>query len=102
MKFGCAFAYRLTRDAQGIIDVVRVGIGLARSAKEAAEFAVDIANVRRIEMTIDIEISRAAMLLSTNSVREFTKRIQISCIEECNAVLERESLSGRYLARNLV
>ena len=77
MKFGGAFAYRLTGYAQRIIYVVRVGIRLARRAKEAAEFAIDVTDIRRIEMTIDIEISRASVLSSTNCISEFAQPIQI-------------------------
>ena len=102
MKFGCAFAYRLTGEAQRIVYVVRIGIRLARRAKEAAEFAVNVTDVRGIEMPINVEISRTSVLLAANSVREFAKRIQISCIEERKALLESESLSGPYLAGNLV
>ena len=102
MKFGCAFAYRLTGDAQRIIYVVRVGIRLARRAKEAAKFTVDVTDIRGIEMTIDIEISRASVPLPANSIGEFTERVKVSCIEERNALLESESLSAPYLAANLV
>jgi len=102
VKLSCAFAYRLTGDAQRIIDVVRVGIRLTRRPKEATEFAIDVTDIRRIEVTIDIEISCAPVLLPANSVREFAQRVQIIRIEERNTLLESESLSAPYLAGNLV
>ena len=68
VQFGCAFRYRLSGDAQRIVDVVRVSIGLTRRAKEAAELAINVANVRRIEMAIDVEVSRASVLLPPHRV----------------------------------
>ena len=90
MKLGCAFAYRLTGEAQRIIQVVRVGIGLPWRPKEAAEFTIDVTDVRRIEMPIDIEISRASVLLPTNRIGEFAERVKVIRIKERNAILERE------------
>jgi len=98
VKFGCAFAYRLTGEAQRIVYVVRVGTGLARCPKEAAELAVNVTDIRRIEMPINVEISRTSVSLPANSVREFTKRVQISCIEERNALLESESFAVLYFS----
>ena len=90
MKLSCAFAYRLTGDAQRIIQVVRVRTRLARCPKESAELAVNVTDVRRIEVTIDIEISRASVLLPTNRIGEFAERVKVIRIKERNAILERE------------
>ena len=68
MQFSRAFIHSLSGDAKGIFDVVRVSIRLARRAKEAAELAVNVANIRRIEMTIDVEVSRAAVFLPPHRV----------------------------------
>ena len=77
MQLSRAFRHCLTGDAQRIIDVVRVGVRLARCAKETAELAIDIADVCRIEMAIDVEISRTSMFPSPNRVGEFAERIKI-------------------------
>ncbi len=89
MQFSRAFGHRLSRDAQGIVDVVRIGVGLARRAKETAKLAINVANVRRIEMTIDVEVSRAPVFRSPDSVGKFAQRVEILGAEEGNAVVER-------------
>ena len=62
-----------------MIDVVRVSVGLARRAIKAAEFAVNVANVGRVEVAIDVKVSRASVLLSTNSVCQLAERVEIVC-----------------------
>src|SRR5437588_12834243 len=76
-----AFTYRLSGDLQRIVDVVRVSVRLARRAIEAAELAVDVTNIRRIEMPIDVEVSGAPVLLTAHRVGEFAQRIQIVGVE---------------------
>ncbi len=75
MQFGCAFRNGLARDAQGIIDVMRVSVRLTRGAVEPAKLAVNVADVRRIEMPVDVEISRAAMFLPADGVGEFAQGV---------------------------
>ena len=81
MKFGRAFIDCLSGDTQRIFDVVRVSVWLTRRAKEAAELAVNITNIRGIEMAIDVEVSRAAVSLPPHRVGQFAQRIQIGCVE---------------------
>src|SRR2546421_3813189 len=57
MQLSRAFVDRLAGNLQRIIDVVRVSVRSARRAIEAAELAVDVADIRRIEMPIDVEVS---------------------------------------------
>src|SRR5258708_33755067 len=68
MQFSRAFRNGLARDAQGIFDVVRVSVRLARRAVEPAEFAINVADVRGIEMAVVVEVKRAAMLLPGGGV----------------------------------
>jgi hypothetical protein len=88
VQFRRAFIDGLTGDAQLIVDVVRVSVRLPRRAKEAAELAVDITDVRRIEVTIDVEVGRAAMLSAAHSVRQLAERVQVISIEEGEAILK--------------
>ncbi len=81
---------------------MRVGVGLARRAKETAELAIDITDVRRIEVTIDIEVSRAPMFLSPHVVGKLTQCVEIVCGEKGDAVCEREAFAGFDLRRNFV
>ena len=97
-----AFGDSLSGNAQRVVNVVRVSIRLARRAKEAAELAVHITNVCRIEMTIDVEVCRPSMHSPTHGVRQLAKRVEIVRIEERNAVIERKLLSGLYLGANVI
>src|SRR5947207_11218378 len=102
MQLSRAFVERLAGDLQRIIDVVRVSVRLARSAIEAAELAVDVANIRRIEMPIDVEVSGAAVLLSTNCVGEFAQRVEVFGMEKSEAVIERQTLARLHLRADVV
>src|SRR5437016_7063129 len=97
-----AFTYRLSGDLQRIVDVVRVSVRLARRAIEAAELAVDVANIRRIEMPIDVEVSGAAVLLSTHYIGQLAERVQVVGMEKGEAVIERQTLAGFYLGADVV
>ena len=81
---------------------MRVGIGLSRRTKESAELAVDITNVRWIEMTIDVEICRSSMHSPAHGVGQLAEGIEIVRVEESNAVVERKWLSRFYLGANLI
>ena len=79
-----------------------VGVRLARRAKEAAELTIDIADIRRIEMAVDVEVSRASMLLSPDCVGKFAQGVEIVRAEEGHAVREREALAAIYFPANFV
>src|SRR5437763_1277683 len=96
-----AFTYRLSGDLQRIVDVVRVSVRLARRAIEAAELAVDVANIRRIEMPIDVEVSGAAVLLSTHYIGQLAERVQVVGMEKGEAVIERQTLARLHLGADV-
>ncbi len=73
VEFSCAFLHRFTGDAQAIVDVVGVGVRLARRAIKAAKLAVGVTNVRWVEVTIYVEI-RGATMLAAGSLRKGIKR----------------------------
>ena len=102
VQFSGTFRHGLSGDAQRIVDVVSVGVGLARRAKETTELAIDITDIRRIEMSIDVEVRRPAMLLSPHGVGKFAERVEIVGAEEGHAVFEREALAAIYFPAKLV
>ena len=102
VQFSRAFRDGLTRDAQGIVDVVRIGIRLTRRAKETTELAIGITDIRRIEMPIDVEVRRPAMLLSSRGVGKFAQRVEIVSAEESYAVSKGETLVAIYFGADLV
>ena len=74
VKFSRAFLNSFAGNAQAVVDVMRVGVGLSRRAIKAAKLAVGVTNIRRIEVPIDVEISGAAVLAAANAVGEFAQR----------------------------
>src|SRR5712671_5306452 len=94
MQFSRAFRHSLPRDAQRIVDVMSVGVGLARRAKETAELTVDIADVRRIEMTIDVEVRSPSMFPAPHCIGKFTQGVEIICGKESYAVFERKTFAA--------
>src|SRR5712691_1107282 len=102
MQFGRSFRDCLARDAQGIIDVMRVSVRLARGAVEPAKLAVNVADVRRIEMPVDVEISRAAMLLPADGVGEFAQGVEIVRREKRYAVFKRQARAAFYFGADFV
>ena len=94
MQLGRAFIHGLSGDAQGILDVVRVSIGLARRAKEPAELTIDIADIRRIEMTIDVKVSGPPMFPAPHVVGKFTQRVEIVGGKKGDAIFEGEAFAG--------
>ena len=79
-----------------------IGVRLTRRAEEAAELAVDIADVCRVEVTVDVEICRASVPRATDGVGEFAQRVEIICVKESDAVVERETFAGSDLGADVV
>jgi len=73
-----------------------------RLPKEATKLAVDIANIRRIEVAIDVEISRASVQLPSHGIGELSQRIQIISCEKRHAIVECQALSGPHLSTDFV
>src|SRR5215831_7179203 len=71
VQFSRAFLNCLTRNPQGLVNVMGIGVRLARRSKKAAELAIYIADVGGVEMTIYVEVGRASMLSSTHSISQF-------------------------------
>ena len=77
VQFGGALFYGFAGDPKAVVNVVCIGIRLARRAIEAAEFTIRIANVGRIEVAIDVEIGGSPVLLSPYAIGQLSQRRQI-------------------------
>src|SRR2546422_458103 len=102
VQLSCAFVYSLTRDAQRILNAVRVGIGLTRGAVKAAKLAVHIADVRGIEMTIDVEIGGAPVTAPAHRISQLAQGIQIIGTVKRYAIFESQPLAGLDSGLNIV
>src|SRR5215212_1545904 len=102
MQLGRAFSNCLCSNFQTVIDIVCVGVWLSRSAIEAAKLAIGVADVCRIEMPVNVEVSRAAMSLPSHEVRQFAECGKIVGCVQSDAIGEGESISGRDALSYLV
>src|SRR6185369_14668634 len=68
VQLGCAFGNCPLCDFQTVVDIVCVSVGLPRCAVETAKLAISVTDVCRIEMSIDVEVGRAAMSLASHDV----------------------------------
>src|SRR6185503_20697610 len=73
VQLSCAFSNSPFRYFQTVVDVVCVSVGLSRRAIETAKFAIGVTDIRRIEMSIDVEIGRAAMSSSSHDVGQLSE-----------------------------
>ena len=81
---------------------MRVSARLSRGTIEAAELAIDIANVRRVEMPVHIEVRVPAVLLPAHEIGQFTQRGQIVGREKCQPICEREPLAASDFGREVI
>jgi hypothetical protein len=102
VQFRRAFGHGLSRDPQRVVDVMSIGVGLTRRAKETAELAIDITDVCRIEVTIDVEISRPAMFSAPYGIGKFTQRVEIVCGKEGYAIFERKTFAVINFRANVI
>ena len=94
MQLGRAFGDGLARDLQRLLDAVRVGVGLARRAVEAAELAVGVADVGLVEMAVDVEVGGAPVQAAADGVGEPAEGGHVFGREKREAVGERQPLAG--------
>jgi len=80
----------LSGNFQTVIDVVCVGVRLSGSTEEAAELAIGVTDVCRIEMAIDIEVGRAAVSSSSHDIGQFAESRQIVSGIKRDSVCEGE------------
>ena len=102
VQFGRAFVDCLSGHAQAVVDVVRIGVRLARGTKESAELAIDVTDIGRIEMPVNVEISGAPVPPAANRIGEFAQRIEVVGGKERDSICERKALAGLNLGADLV
>src|SRR5437763_8815992 len=71
-----------------------------RVTAKGAQLAVRYANVRGIDVAVDVEVSDVAMALLANVIRQPPNCQQIRRSVECDAVISGDALSGKHLVRN--
>jgi hypothetical protein len=65
-----------------------VGIRLPRRAEEAAKFAIGVTDIRRIEMSIDVEVRGAPVPLPSHYVCQLSESRQIVSSIKSHTVFE--------------
>ena len=100
MQLGSSFGDRLTCDLDTFFDRVRVRTFLPRTFVKPTELAIRDADVRVIEVAIDVVISRQSMLLAAYMVGEFADCVEIGGVIKSQAFVKREALAIFYFERD--
>ena len=66
---------------------------LSRTSIKAAEFAVGDADVRVVEMAIDVVIGRQAVLAAADSVCQFAESVEVGGVEKSDTFVKRQTLA---------
>src|SRR5256885_8784480 len=93
VEFGGAFPDALLRALISFFEREGVRARGVRVAPKGAKFAVRYANVRRINVPVDVVIGDVAMPLFADVVRQPAYRQQIGRAVQCNAVLSFQARS---------
>ena len=79
---------------------MRVGVFVAPSAVEPAEFAVGYAHVRVVEVAVHIVESGLAVFFTADAVREPAESVQVFGLKESETVLVTQPLARHHLERD--
>ncbi len=94
VELGDAVVPARGRLADGLFDRHRVAAGDARLPSPRAEAAVDPAEVRRVQVAVDVVVAPVPVPPLSLAVREGADAEEVRRAEEDEAVLEREPLAG--------
>ena len=85
VQLGRTFGNGVAGDLDAFLDGMRVRTFLPRTFVKAAKFAVGDADVRVVEMAVDVVIRRQAVLSAADRVGQLAERVQVgrSCKETC-------------------
>ena len=93
MQLGRAFRDRLPGDLDAFRDRMRVGVFLPGAPVKTAEFAVRHANVRVIEMPVDVVISHAPVFAAAHEIRQFPERVEILRVVQIDAFFKGQTVA---------
>src|SRR6185437_3496260 len=100
MKFRRAFCDALPRALPNFFERVAVrSIGIF-VAPECAQAAVSAADVRRIDVPVDVVVAEVAVALLANMIREPSNGQQIARFIERQAILSRKPLASEHFLRD--
>jgi hypothetical protein len=102
VKFRSAFSDRRASDIDTFFDRMSVRVLLSSSSIESAELAVGDADIRMVEVTIDVEVGGLTVLCPSDMVCKFAEGVQVSCFEEIHSFFERNSVTREYLFRDSI
>src|SRR5580692_6124893 len=100
VKFRCTFSNALFRAFINLFEGERVSAGSVRITTEGAKFAMRYADVRRIDVAIDVVIGDIAVALLTHVVRQPSDRKKIGGTIQRDAVLHAQAFAGEDFFRD--
>ena len=98
VKFRGAFGHALRRASHISSSAIRVRPRRVGRAAKGAQLAVRHANVRGIDVPVDVEVADVPVALLAHVVREPADGQQVVRFEQRQAVFGRQALAGEHLS----
>src|ERR1043166_272499 len=89
-----AFGDGFAGDLNSLFDRMRVGTLLSSTLVKAAKFAVGDADIRMVEVAVDIVIRRQPVLFSPDVIGQFTERVKVACRVKRHTIVERQTFAA--------
>src|SRR5580704_360960 len=96
VKFRRAFRHAFRRALVNFIERECVSAGRVRRASESAEAAMRYANIRGVNVAVDVVIADISVLLLADVIAKPAERKQIVRFVKRDAVFRIETLAGQY------
>ena len=93
MQLGRTFGDGSSGDTHTFLDRMRVRTFLPGTFVKTAEFAVGDADIRVVEMPIDVVIGRQSVLLASNKIGQFTDRVEVIRRVKRKPIVKRQTLA---------
>src|SRR5580704_14851112 len=94
VKFRRAFRHAFRRALVNFIERECVSAGRVRRTSESAEAAMRYANIRGVDVAVDVVVADVSVLLLADVVREPSERQQVVRLVKRDAVFRIEALAG--------
>ena len=92
MQFGRAFRHGIAGNLDSLVNRMRICAFLSGAFVKPTEFTIGDADVRVIEMPVDVVISRPPVFFAPDGIGEFAERIEVVGFIKCNAFVKGQPL----------
>ena len=95
-------AHGVLDDRDGLCLRHRIGALLVRIAAKSAELAVRGADIRQVDMAVDVIVDNVPALLAAHVIGQGAEPGEVMALEEPYAVLPRQALSAHHLRLDIL